>query len=194
MAKKTDFNAKVTEIEEKIPSISGLPTNLALTAVENKIPDFCSLVKTQITNTKISESEVNDYSHDKYITTPEFKTLEADVFKARLEAQIDLIGKPDFDSRLKEINDRVFKNKTKHLLVENELKNYKNLMLLISEVKFILKKMVHKIIYFFSQCTDILKGLQVFAVVIIYTLGNLKVCLMKSLILLLHLTIKLLQN
>ena len=43
--KKTDFNAKVTEIEDKIPSISGLATNLALNALENKIPDVSSLVK-----------------------------------------------------------------------------------------------------------------------------------------------------
>ena len=37
--KETDFNAKVTEIEGKIPSITGLATNSALTVVENKIPD-----------------------------------------------------------------------------------------------------------------------------------------------------------
>ena len=47
LVKKTDFNAKVTEIEGKIPSISGLATNSALTAVENKIPDVSSLVKRQ---------------------------------------------------------------------------------------------------------------------------------------------------
>ena len=46
--KKTDFNAKVAEIEGKIPSISGLAT--ALTAVENKIPDVSSLVKKTITS------------------------------------------------------------------------------------------------------------------------------------------------
>ena len=46
----------------------------------------------------------------------------ADVFKARLAAQTVLIRKPDFDSKLKEISDRVTKNKTKHLLLENELK------------------------------------------------------------------------
>ena len=40
--KKTD---SITEIEGKIPSISGLATNSALTAVENKIPDVSSLVK-----------------------------------------------------------------------------------------------------------------------------------------------------
>ena len=37
LLKKTNFNAEVTEIEGKIPSITGLATNSALTAVENKI-------------------------------------------------------------------------------------------------------------------------------------------------------------
>ena len=38
LVKKLDFNAaKVTEIKNKMPSISGLATNAALTAVEHKI-------------------------------------------------------------------------------------------------------------------------------------------------------------
>ena len=38
LVEKLDFNAaKVTEIENKMPSISGLATNAALTAVEHKI-------------------------------------------------------------------------------------------------------------------------------------------------------------
>ena len=108
MVNITDFNAKVAEIEGKIPSISGLATNSALTAVENKIPDVSSLVKKTDYNTKISEIEnkVKDHNHDKYITTPEFNNLAADVFKARLAAQTDLIRKPEFDSKLKGISDR----------------------------------------------------------------------------------------
>ena len=78
MIKKTDFNTKVTEIEGKIPGISGLATNSALTAVENKIPDVSSLVK-----------------------------------------------KTDLDTEFKKICDIVTSNKTKHLLVENELKKLK---------------------------------------------------------------------
>ena len=96
-----------------------------MTAVENKIPDVSSLVKkTDYNNTKISEIEnkVNDHDHGKYITTPEFNAMAADVFKARLAAQTDLTRKPDFDLKLKSINDRVTNNKTKYLLVENELK------------------------------------------------------------------------
>ena len=124
MVKKTDFNAQVTEIEGKIPSISGLATDSALTSVENKIPDISSLVKKTDYNTKISdiEKKIIGRNHDKYITTPEFNTLAADVFNARVAPQTDLIRKPEFDFKLKCISDRVTKNKTKHLLVENELK------------------------------------------------------------------------
>ena len=94
LVKKTDFNAKVTEIEGKIPSIHGLATNTALTAVENKIPDLSSLVKKTTIQRLV---KVNDHNHDKYITTPEFNTMDANVFNARLAAQTDLIKKPEFD-------------------------------------------------------------------------------------------------
>ena len=45
LVQKLDYDAKITEIENKIPNISGLATNSALTAVENEILDICSLVK-----------------------------------------------------------------------------------------------------------------------------------------------------
>ena len=50
--KKTDYNAKITEIESKIPSISGLATTAALTAVEYKIADVSNLVKKNKTKKK----------------------------------------------------------------------------------------------------------------------------------------------
>ena len=42
---KTKYNAKITEKEGKVPSISGLATTAAVTAVENKIPEVSNLVK-----------------------------------------------------------------------------------------------------------------------------------------------------
>ena len=42
---KKDYNTKITETESKILSISGLATNAALTAVENKIADVSNLLK-----------------------------------------------------------------------------------------------------------------------------------------------------
>ena len=94
--KKRDYNAKITEIEGKIPSISGLATNAALTAVENKIPNISSLVKKTDYDTKITENEkkLTDHDHDKYISSPEFNNLAANIFNAR-SAQGNLVTKTD---------------------------------------------------------------------------------------------------
>ena len=91
--------------------------------MENKIPSVSSLVKKTDYDTKISELEkkLTDHNHDKYITTPEFNTLAADVFNARL-AQTNLITKTDFDAKLLTLNRKIISNKSKHLIVENELK------------------------------------------------------------------------
>ena len=45
LLKETDYNAKIIEMQGKITSISGLFTNAALTAVEDKIHHISSLVK-----------------------------------------------------------------------------------------------------------------------------------------------------
>ena len=88
--------------------------------------DVSSLVKKIDYNTKISEIEkkVRDHNHDKHITTPEFNNLAARVFTARL-ARADLETKTDFNNKLQDISKRITSNKTKHLLVENELKKLK---------------------------------------------------------------------
>ena len=45
MLKKADYDAKLTELESKIPDVSILATKTALTAVENEIPIVGSLLK-----------------------------------------------------------------------------------------------------------------------------------------------------
>ena len=77
-----DQNAKVSEIESKTPNITGLATNSALTAVENKIPDVSSLVKKKFFDAKISgiEKKLTDHDHDKYITTSEFNKFTTEDF------------------------------------------------------------------------------------------------------------------
>ena len=107
LVKKTDYSAKISEIENKIPSISGLPTNTALTAVENKIPDVSSVVKETNYNTKISkiEKKVADHNHEKYVNTPEFNKLLAEVSDARL-ARANLVTKANFDDQLKSQNQK----------------------------------------------------------------------------------------
>ena len=77
--KKTDFNTKVTEIEGKIPDISGLATKSALTVVENKISDVSSLVKKIDFNTKVTE------------------------IQGKIPDVSSLVKKTDLDTRLKKI-------------------------------------------------------------------------------------------
>ena len=112
LLKKNKYEKDGSDFEDKISKTG------------KKIPDVNDLIKKTDYDTKISEAEkkITDHDHDKYITTPEFNTMAARTFNARLAAQTDLIRKPEFAAKLKGISDRVTKNNTKHLLVENELK------------------------------------------------------------------------
>ena len=130
LVKKTDQNGKITEIESKIPSIIGLATNYALTAVANKIPDITNLVKKTDYNPKILniEKKATDHNCDKYITSSEFNKLTTENFAARL-AQGNLVTNTDFDTKLISFNEKINSNKTKNLFVENELKKPKSFCL-----------------------------------------------------------------
>ena len=128
LVKKTNYNTKITKLENKIPEVSNLATKTALTAVENKIASVNNFVKKIDYNRKITdmENKLNNHNHDKYIDTPEFNKLAAAVFNVRL-AQANLITKTYFETKLSSLNRKVTQNKTKHLLVENELKKLKTL-------------------------------------------------------------------
>ena len=125
LVKKTDCNSKLTEIENKIPNISGLATKTALTTVENKILSISDLVKKTNYNTKITdiENKLNNHNHDKYVATSEFNTLATNVFNARL-AQANVITKTDFDAKLSSLHRKVTANKTKHFLNDSDLSYY----------------------------------------------------------------------
>ena len=78
----------------------------------------------------IIEKKITNHDLHGYITNPLFIKLTAENFAARL-AQANLasksdianfVKKTDFDDKLKNLNKKVTSNKTKHLLVENELK------------------------------------------------------------------------
>ena len=122
----TDFvkEAKLTELENKTPDVNNLATKTALTAVENRITNVSNLVNKTDYNTKVKEIEnkLTNHNHDKYTDTQEFNRLAADVFNARI-AKANLITKTDFDAKLSSLNRKITKNKSKHLLVENELKS-----------------------------------------------------------------------
>ena len=120
MLKKTDYDAKKTDIEGKIPNASNLITKTALATAENKIPIVSNLVKKTDYDTKVTEIEnkLNNHNHDKYITTPEFNTLAADVFNARL-SQANLMRKTIFDNTVSSLDSKIAENKTKNKSIEN---------------------------------------------------------------------------
>ena len=110
-----------------------------------------SLVKKLDYNTKITEIEkkLTDHNHDKYITTSEISTLAADVFNARL-AQASLVTRTNFDNSVSNLNNKIAINKTKNESIENELKKLKTFDSSYLLARAILKKMAHKIIWYFS--------------------------------------------
>ena len=65
VVKKTDYNAKITKIRNKIPDNSNLATKTALNTVENKKPDTSGLVKKTVYNTEITkiEGKISDISN-----------------------------------------------------------------------------------------------------------------------------------
>ena len=96
------------KVKKKIPDISGLASKTELTAIENKIPDVSGLA-TASALTAV-ENKIPD------ITSLKTKT--------------------DFDAKLKNIRDRVTNNKSKNLLLDNELKKLKTLVGSSAKIKF----------------------------------------------------------
>ena len=118
----TDFvkEAKLTELENKIPNVSSLATKTALATVENKIPDLTNLVNKTDNNTKVTEIEnkLTDHNHDKYIDTQEFNKLAADVFKQIWQPKRHLI------LNYQVLTERLLKIKH-HLIVQNKMNQLK---------------------------------------------------------------------
>ena len=102
---KTKYDTYKSELENKIPDTSGVVKktdyDAKITEIKGKIPDVSNLVKKTDYNTEVKkiENKLNNHNHDKYVTTPEFNTLAADAFNARLPRS-NLVTKADFDAKL----------------------------------------------------------------------------------------------
>ena len=98
----TTLNAKTNEVTNKILNSTNLPTTTtAITAVENVIPNVCNLVKKTDYNTSTCENE-NEITtdHDKYITTQEFSKSASETFTVRL-TEANLTSKNDIANFVK---------------------------------------------------------------------------------------------
>ena len=88
------------------------------------MPDVSNLVKNTDYNTKMNEIEkkIADHDHHKYITTPDINNkITTENLAARL-LQANSVTKTDFDNELINLNKKINSNKTKYVLVKNELK------------------------------------------------------------------------
>ena len=81
LATKTTLNDKINEVQDEIPTITNFVPTTALTTIKNKIPNVTNLVKKLTITQKLVKlkKKITDHVHDKYITTPEFNTLTAEI-------------------------------------------------------------------------------------------------------------------
>ena len=137
----TDTNAlddKIDKVEKKIPDTSGLATKSSVTRliteqedytdkVKKKFPDISGLVsKTELTDVENKIPDVSGLATASALIVVENKILDI----------TSLITKTDFDGKLKNINDRVTNNKSKDLLLDNELKKLKAPVGSSAKIKF----------------------------------------------------------
>ena len=115
---------KLDKVEKKIPDISGLATKSSVTRliteqgdyidkVKKKIPDISGLAsKTELADVENKIPDVSGLATFSALTAVENKIPDI----------TSLITKTDFDAKLKNISERVTNNKSKDLLLDNELK------------------------------------------------------------------------
>ena len=120
---KKNYDAKITEIEGKIPNVSGLATKTALDNVENKIPNVSNLVKKQIITLKLQKLKINLIIII-MINILLLQNLIFDVFNARL-SRANLVAKTNFDNPISSLDSKIAENKTKNESIQNELKKLK---------------------------------------------------------------------
>ena len=145
LATNTTLNAKMNEVKKEIPNITNIATTTttALTAVENKIPDY---------NVKIREIEnkiTTDHDHDKHITTQEFNKLTSENFNVRLKqanlaSKINItnfVKKTDFDNKVKNVTSNKneldeLSKKVKAISTKGTTKDLINIFNFLNETKY----------------------------------------------------------
>ena len=137
----TDTNAlndKIDKIEKKIPDIRGLATKSSVTRLITEQEDYTDTVKKKIPNISGLASKTELTTVENKI--PDVSGLATASALTAVENKIpditSLVTKTDFHAKLKNISNRVTSNKSKDLLLDNELTKLKTLVGFSAKIKF----------------------------------------------------------
>ena len=127
----TDTNAlddKIDKIEKKIPDISRLATKSSVTRLITEQEDYTGKVKKKIPDIKglASKAELTPVENKIPDVSGSATASALTAVENKIPDITSLITKTDFDSKFKNISDRVTNNISKDLLLDNELKKIKN--------------------------------------------------------------------
>ena len=151
VVKKTDFSAddyvkktkfsgdinslddKIDKVEKKIPDVSSLETKRNVTTLVKNLDNRIDEVnisglasKTELTDVENKIPDISGLATPSALTAVENKIPDITSF----------ITKTDFDTKLKNISDRVTNNKSKDILLDNDLKKLKTLIGSSAKIKF----------------------------------------------------------
>ena len=126
----TDTNSlddKIDKVEKKIPDISGFATKSSVTRLITEQEDYTDKVKKKISDISGLASKTELTAAENKI--PDVSGLATTSALTAVENKIpditSLITKTDFDTKLKSVSDRVTNNKSKDIILDNELKKLK---------------------------------------------------------------------
>ena len=136
----TDTNPlddKIDKVEKKIPDISRLATKSSVTHLITEQEDYTDKVKKTIPDISGLASKIelavveNKIPHVSGLATASALTT----VENKIPDITSLITKTDFDAKLKNISDKVTNNKSKDLLLDNDLKKLKTLVGASAEIE-----------------------------------------------------------
>ena len=114
LATNTTLNAKINEVKKKVPNITNLAAPVATTTVENKMSNVSDLVRKADYGAKISEME-NKY---KYFTTSDYNKLTCNILDTKI-TQLKLVNESGLNEKIETL---ATKEKMKTLAKKTELK------------------------------------------------------------------------
>ena len=113
LATNASLNAKINEVKGEIPIITNLATNASLNPKRNEKPSVSNLFKKADYNAEINtiQKKIIDHNHDKYITTPEFNKFTKEILDY-ISKRANSASKSDIANL---VNKTAFDNKLKYV-------------------------------------------------------------------------------